>query len=213
MIALHCQVVAEIKIQYDTDIDFPLAHFIVCCGFFLILAVEQLVVSLQESWTTNTGETEPLLGGGMAGSYQSTSHHHGEVSEEAHPHSHLPPSVFQVSSLRSLMLLMALSFHSVFEGLAIGLQGSSSQLLSLFIAVIVHKAVMAFSLGLNLAQSSLTARSFVISNVIFSLASPLGVAIGMALEGIPPSLPSDLCNGVLQGKATSTHFTGDTFQL
>ena len=34
---------------------------------------------------------------------------------------------------------MALSFHSVFEGLAIGLQESLSQLISLFLAVIAHK--------------------------------------------------------------------------
>ena len=198
----------EIKKEYGTDIQFPLAQFIVCCGFFLILAVEQLVVSLQESWTTRLEETEPLLGAGPVGvSYQSTVNphqDHHEISHEAHSHSHLPHSL-QLSSLRSLLLLVALSFHSVFEGLAIGLQGSSSQLLSLFIAVIVHKSVMAFSLGLNIAQSSLTVRSFVISNVIFSLASPLGVAIGMGLEGIPPSLPSDICNGVLQGKTVPPH--------
>jgi hypothetical protein len=33
------------------------------------------------------------------------------------------------------------------QGLAIGLQEESSSLLSIFIAVILHKAVMAFSLG------------------------------------------------------------------
>jgi hypothetical protein len=41
---------------------------------------------------------------------------------------------------------MILSFS---QGLAIGLQEESSSLLSIFIAVILHKAVMAFSLGEN----------------------------------------------------------------
>jgi hypothetical protein len=41
---------------------------------------------------------------------------------------------------------MTLSFS---QGLAIGLQEESSSLLSIFIAVILHKAVMAFSLGEN----------------------------------------------------------------
>merc|ERR1719318_917287 len=63
---------------------------------------------------------------------------------------------------------------------------------------------MAFSLGLNIAQSSLTLRSFVISNVIFSLSSPLGVGIGMAMGGLPPSLTTDVCNGALQGIAGGT---------
>ena len=50
--------------------------------------------------------------------------------------------------------------------------------MTVFIAVITHKAVMAFSLGLNIAQSELSVKAFVWSNILFSLASPLGVAIG-----------------------------------
>ena len=72
--------------------------------------------------------------------------------------------------------------------------------MAIFMAVMMHKAVMAFSLGLNIAQSSLSVcialrssnvahythfpsptpkvRSFVFSSITFSLASPLGVAIG-----------------------------------
>ena len=55
-------------------------------------------------------------------------------------------------------------------------------MMTVFIAVITHKAVMAFSLGLNIAQSDLSVKAFVWSNVLFSLSSPVGVAIG---ESIP----------------------------
>ena len=58
---------------------------------------------------------------------------------------------------------------------------------------------MAFSLGLNIAQSSLSIRSFVISTIVFALASPLGIGIGIIISDLPPSLPGDICNGVLQG--------------
>lgn len=199
----------KIKTEYEIDIDFPLAQFIMCSGFFLILTVEQSVLSLQESWAISQDEREPLLpnGGGGAVSYQSTHQHPDDVDHtqadhggQGHSHSHLSHTAFQQSSLRSIMLLLALSFHSVFEGVAIGLQENSGQLLSIFIAVIVHKAVMAFSLGLNIAQSSLTRRSFIISNVIFSLSSPIGVAFGIAMEDLPDSLSTDICNGVLQGR-------------
>ena len=57
--------------------------------------------------------------------------------------------------------------------------------MTVFIAVITHKAVMAFSLGLNIAQSDLSVKAFVWSNVLFSLSSPVGVAIG---GRVPPSL-------------------------
>merc|ERR1712198_417431 len=65
-------------------------------------------------------------------------------------------------------------------------------------------AVMAFSLGLNIAQSELSLKSFVISNIIFSLASPIGVGIGIGMEDLPSSLPHDIANGVLQGIAGGT---------
>lgn len=109
------------------------------------------------------------------------------------------------SYLRSLMLLVALTFHSLFEGLAIGLQTEAMQLIQLFLAVVVHKAVMAFSLGLNLAQShGITVKSFVASVLAFSVASPLGMGLGMVLVGMEKSLARDAANGVLQGVAGGT---------
>ena len=108
-----------------------------CCGFFIILTIEQTVLHLQETWITAEEESEPLLSGGQGGQgYQSTHHHHHHshqhhqhpvisgVSSEVHHHhdghghhhSHMSHSMFQHSTLRSIMLLVALSFHSVFEG-------------------------------------------------------------------------------------------------
>ena len=63
-----------------------------------------------------------------------------------------------------------------------------------------HKALMAFSLGLNIAQSELKIRSFIISNIVFSLAGPIGIGIGIGISDLPPSLVSDIFNSVLQGK-------------
>lgn len=48
------------------------------------------------------------------------------------------------SVVRSLMLLLSLSLHSVFEGLALGLQSSMSSTLQIFAALAVHKSVLAF---------------------------------------------------------------------
>lgn len=226
------QVMSEIKDQYHVDLDYPVAQFIMVFGFFLILLIEQTVLHFQEQWMQEE-EREPLLSRSREasiGSYHSThshqhpSHHHHHqgdsqsamtgVSNQAHHshdshdghhnHSHMSHAVLKHSSLRSVMLLLALSFHSVFEGLAIGLQDNSAQLLSIFIAVIVHKAVMAFSLGLNIAQSNLSVKNFVISNIIFSVSSPIGVAIGIGVADLPTSLPQDICNGILQGIAGGT---------
>eukprot|EP00092_Neocalanus_flemingeri_P035308 GFUD01038417.1.p1 GENE.GFUD01038417.1~~GFUD01038417.1.p1 ORF type:complete len:375 (-),score=91.03 GFUD01038417.1:237-1361(-) len=221
-------VLSEIKTQYKVDLDYPVAQFIMVFGFFLILLIEQTVLHFQEQWLQEE-EREPLLSRSRQasiGSYHSShshqhsAHHHHQGSSEPamtgvsnqahhsndghHNHSHMSHGVFQHTSLRAIMLLVALSFHSVFEGIAIGLQDNSAQLISIFIAVIVHKAVMAFSLGLNIAQSNLSVKSFVISNILFSVSSPIGVGIGIGVSGLPSSLPQDICNGILQGIACGT---------
>ena len=45
-------------------------------------------------------------------------------------------------------------------------------------------------IGLNIAASDLSRKSFVWSNVLFSLASPIGILIGIAIADLPDSLAS-----------------------
>ena len=71
---------------------------------------------------------------------------HEAVVTFQHEHSH-GSDIFNHSAFRAVLLIVALTFHSLFEGLAIGLQKDLGELMSIFIAVVVHKAVMAFSLG------------------------------------------------------------------
>jgi len=209
------EVLEQIKTTYHVDFDYPLAQFIICLGFFFILTIEQTVLYFQESYMASE-ERQPLL----SRSRQNTETDYRALQREEsitglsdqahhahdghHDHDHISHGVFQHSSLRSILLLLALSFHSVFEGLAIGLQDVSSNLISIFIAVIVHKAVMAFSLGLNIAQSEMSVKSFLISNLIFSLASPVGLCIGILITDLPSSLPQNIANSCLQGISGGT---------
>ena len=82
------------------------------------------------------------------------------------------------SHFRYLMLAVVLSVHSIFEGLALGLETNVSTIIQLFLAIAIHKSVVAFSLGLNMVQSGLSYVSMLISLSVFCLASPLGAFIG-----------------------------------
>jgi len=215
---LFNEILKEVEEKYDLVVEFPVTNFVICLGFFMILFIEQTVLGVKEHLTV-PDEREPLLGS----HHHHHHHHHHHQHHQHHQHQHAvveihhPPEDhvhvhghhsdehrFHHSPLRSIMLLLALSFHSVFEGVAIGLQNNSGQFFSIVIAVIVHKTVMAFSLGLNIAQSSLNFKNFIVSTIIFSLASPLGVGIGILMMDLPPSLMRDSCNGVLQGIAGGT---------
>ncbi|XP_072038280.1 zinc transporter ZIP1-like [Amphiura filiformis] len=108
------------------------------------------------------------------------------------------------SSLRALMLLVALSLHSIFEGLAIGLQGTNDQVLDIFTAVIIHKTILAFSLGMSLVQSKLSKRAIIQACMCFAIMAPIGIAVGIAVDTGYSDFTHSVFNGLLQGIATGT---------
>jgi len=149
---------------------FPWAQAFIVFGMFLILIIEQSVVQYQE----NRG-----LGHGHGHSHahnhahkNSHDHNHGHeghsplessqkclTEDEITPldkTSQLQPKKPSSSSsrtrimLRSGMLLLAISIHSLLEGLAFGLQMKRNHIWKLYAALIAHKFMIAFSLGLSL---------------------------------------------------------------
>jgi len=221
------RVLDEIEKQYHTRIDYPVGMFAIAFGFLLVLMVEQSVLWFQEKWRTSDQrrlsvrsdedhprETDALLSSSNYGSIQEPPppdllrqrYISGESFQSSNHEGHDHSAMFEKhSALRSLMLLVALTFHSIFEGLAIGLQREYNQLIQIFVAVIFHKGIMAFSLGLNLAQArGMTVKYFIAASLIFSAASPFGMAIGIGISDLKESIMRDLANGVLQGIAGGT---------
>lgn len=80
------------------------------------------------------------------------------------------------------ILMIALSVHSIFEGLALGLQKSVSGTMNMVIAILIHKGAAGSSLGISLVKTFPNdfrlCRQLV---TVFACATPLGVGIGMAL--------------------------------
>lgn len=79
-------------------------------------------------------------------------------------------------------MLTALSIHALVEGLAIGIQDTTAKVMILFIAVISHKLVVAFCLGVELTASpGSTFKHHLLAITVFSMGSVLGILIGMGL--------------------------------
>ena len=78
------------------------------------------------------------------------------------------------------ILMLALSVHSIFEGLAVGLAQSEAAVLNMAIAIVIHKSAAGLSLGISLVKTF--PDDFKLCRwcvLIFSFATPLGVGIGM----------------------------------
>ncbi|XP_025409364.1 uncharacterized protein LOC112682830 [Sipha flava] len=111
-------------------------------------------------------------------------------------------------SFRGLFAVLALSFHEVFEGLAIGLEERVDNMWYLFIAVATHKLVIAFCIGLELAWSKTRRIVLVMYVATFAVVTPVGIVIGMVLVHCGSGGSVDGSPGrvavILQGLAAGT---------
>ena len=79
--------------------------------------------------------------------------------------------------------MIALSTHSCFEGLAAGLAMNLVDVLNIIVAILIHKGAAASSLGISLVKSFPNDFKLVRWLIFtFSMATPLGVALGMILS-------------------------------
>ena len=86
---------------------------------------------------------------------------------------------------KSLVLLVALSTHAIFEGIALGLTKELNGTINIMMALLIHKSPEAISLGVSLSKNFKDAeaqKKAVRLLVVFALAAPIGVAIGMLLQ-------------------------------
>ena len=74
-------------------------------------------------------------------------------------------SIFSLS--RDVFTVLALSIHAVFEGLAVGLESSSSNVWTMFAAIASHKFVLTF-LRSSLSLSVSLSRSYIVTILHFS---------------------------------------------
>lgn len=206
---------------------FPVAQFIVLFGFMLLLIVEQAVTR----WKATHGHHDHFHDhnshssartSDLVSSYGSTDSRVPYPANEQSPlnaglnplpeeeseqeeNGEQAPDPARHSVIRPLMLLTALSLHSVFEGLAIGLQATIDSVLQIFLALTLHKCIVAFSIGLNNVQSHFTLKIICLLNLFFSLMSPIGIGMGIGIGHLSADqLTTDVVTAVLQGIACGT---------
>lgn len=89
-------------------------------------------------------------------------------------------SVYSASIFKCIILVFALSFHSIFDGLAIGLQPNVASLINLSFAILIHKLPIAFVVGLDVYSKTNSVKIVVYHMFPFSLMSPIGIMIAAA---------------------------------
>jgi len=87
-------------------------------------------------------------------------------------------------AFRGFFIVLAISLHAVFEGMAMGLGVNASQIWYLCFAIATHKFIIAFCVGLQMATSNMKRLLIILYVSTFSLMTPLGIGIGIALTSV-----------------------------
>lgn len=120
-----------------------------------------------------------------------------------HAHTRLADLAKEEFGLRCVILLFALTLHSLFEGVAIGLQEDLYKLTNLAVGIGIHECLVAFALGTSLARQNLARPMVVALCLLFSAAIPLGIGIGMGV-GVVRGLVTTVVSAVLQALTAGT---------
>ncbi|XP_078051122.1 zinc transporter ZIP3 isoform X2 [Augochlora pura] len=194
-------------------LSFSLAETLTCAGFFIMYLVEESVhthlrakQAEREKNSNVSRSTNELVEDGQT--QMNCVNGHSHVNSHGHSH-HLPDIMdekddFVVSSLRGLLIVLGLSVHELFEGLAIGLESSASYVWYMFAAVAAHKFVIAFCIGVELMASRTRQYLSIIYVCTFAVVSPLGIGIGMGLVGGGSAAAGGILPVLLQGLASGT---------
>ncbi|KAM7154903.1 zinc transporter ZIP2-like [Molossus nigricans] len=168
-------------------VDYPYGQLVMSVGFFFIFFLESVALQC------------------CPGGNEESKVHEEEVGAAPVPglHSHGSPPLPSHSPFRILVLLLSLSFHSVFEGMAVGLQTTVVATAQLCLAVLAHKVFIVFGIGLRLVRSGTPLRWSLFCIVTFAVMSPLGLIIGLAVAGEDPK-EGNLAQAVLEGVAVGT---------
>lgn len=129
-------------------------------------------------------------------------HHH-----QHHNHSHIPAingDDLIVSSIRGLLIVMALSVHELFEGLAVGLEQTTSNVWYMFGSVSAHKVVIAFCIGVELMVHKTKSWLVILCIFVYAIVSPIGIGVGIGLSNMDDSDAISVASVLLQGLASGT---------
>lgn len=102
-------------------------------------------------------------------------------------------------NLTPFILMIALSMHSMFEGIAFGLMTNFGSALNLMISILIHKFAEAMSISIALQKSFSEFRQLIKFVILFAFATPIGTALGLILNET-----SDIVNIVFTSLAGGT---------
>ena len=113
------------------------------------------------------------------------------------------------------VLVVALSFHAIFDGLAVGTTTSRTAAHAVATAVLLHKPIAAFALGSLLIRvgGASSVGDLARPMAFFAVTSPVGLVLGMLLLGRSDADDVEMTSAVSQSVAAGTFIYVATIEV
>ena len=106
--------------------------------------------------------------------------------------------------LYPMIMLAALSIHSVITGIALGLEPEVAASLLLMTGILAHKGSASFALMVSAHASGLNASNLRLILAVFVLMTPLGILFGTTVSSLMQGENAELVEGVFNALAAGT---------
>jgi zinc transporter 1/2/3 len=162
---LHLLAEADELMTDNVQVEFPLAYIMAVLGFICVFFVEKVLFSHHHHG--NSYET-----------IKDKDEKYGTFEPET------PPS--NDSGIFAYILTFILSLHSMISGVALGMDNNLTTLISLFVAIISHKWIEAFALGVAINKdqetNDIAIKKTLKLILLYSFMEPMGIVIGVILS-------------------------------
>ena len=102
------------------------------------------------------------------------------------------------------LLILLLSIHSIFEGAALGIGDSITEIFIILIAVLAHKSSAAFALVVNMQRHGLKASLVQPVIWLFACMTPLGVLMGSVIKHVLTASNGQITLSIIDAIAAGT---------
>ncbi|KAF4716748.1 hypothetical protein FOZ62_002580 [Perkinsus olseni] len=186
---------------------YPFPYMLCGIMFIVLLIIEQSVDAYQvkrkdqspklvKNDTNINSDIEGPSSSQLSSSSSQLTSADDDAKDDMHSHD------VNMSEASAIFIFLALSVHSIFEGLSLGASDNASQIASTLIAIAVHKGLAAYALGASFIEAKVSKWRMLIFSVIFAFMTPAGIAIGWGLESAESD--TEVLSGVCSALAAGT---------
>ncbi|KAL7588757.1 hypothetical protein Lser_V15G39534 [Lactuca serriola] len=162
--------------------DFPLANFVAMVAAVVVMMVETAATSLFNRHSSKNGAEEHIGDEEKQGGHVHVHTHTSDGHAHAHIKDSNSSEGLLRHRIISQVLEMGILIHSVIIGISLGVSVSPKTIKPLIVAISFHQMFEGMGLGSCITEAKFKIRTIATMSIFFSVTTPIGIALGFGIS-------------------------------